>query len=341
MKNIIFLIDAQKGPSGGGKVIYQYSNYINSLKNFKSEIIYLEKKKKVKWINSIKKKLHIDQVIETGWKFNDLKIKKNYKFPWFNLKTKTKNNFIFNKKKDFVVLPEIFAHFAEDFLIKEKIPYAIFVQNGYAIFPTNNLRKLNVAYRKAKFILSYSEDINECIALAFPFALKKILKVKYSIEPEKFYFNFKRKKNIISYMPRKMSKHSELVISFLKNSLSKKWKIKALHNLTENEVYKKLSESKIFLAFSDLEGLPLPPVEAALLGNKVIGYTGEGGKEYWQGPIFTEIHSGQIKNFCSYILSNLKLKNFFKKTSRQRNMLAQNFSKNIEKKYLDNFLKKI
>ena len=32
MKNIIFLIDAQKGASGGGKVIYQYSNYIDSLK---------------------------------------------------------------------------------------------------------------------------------------------------------------------------------------------------------------------------------------------------------------------------------------------------------------------
>ena len=34
MKNIVFLIDAQKGASGGGKVIYQYSSYINSLKNY-------------------------------------------------------------------------------------------------------------------------------------------------------------------------------------------------------------------------------------------------------------------------------------------------------------------
>ena len=45
MKNIIFLIDAQKGPSGGGKVIYQYSNYINNLKGYSSSVIYLEKKK--------------------------------------------------------------------------------------------------------------------------------------------------------------------------------------------------------------------------------------------------------------------------------------------------------
>ena len=45
MKNIIFLIDAQKNPSGGGKVIYKYSNYINSLKNYSSVIIHLKKKK--------------------------------------------------------------------------------------------------------------------------------------------------------------------------------------------------------------------------------------------------------------------------------------------------------
>ena len=44
MKNIIFLIDAQKGASGGGKVIYQYSNYINSLKRYSSSIAHVKKK---------------------------------------------------------------------------------------------------------------------------------------------------------------------------------------------------------------------------------------------------------------------------------------------------------
>ena len=31
---------------------------------------------------------------------------------------------------------------------------------------------------------------------------------------------------------------------------------------------------------SNLEGLGLPPLETTIAGNKVIGYTGEGGKEY-------------------------------------------------------------
>lgn len=44
-KNIIFIVDAQKSSSGGGKKIYEYSNYINSLKEYTSEIIHIKKKK--------------------------------------------------------------------------------------------------------------------------------------------------------------------------------------------------------------------------------------------------------------------------------------------------------
>jgi hypothetical protein len=342
MKNIIFFVDAQKGPSGGGKIIYQYSNYIDSLKNFKSSVAHLEKKKIYKWINSINKKISKKKNTETGWKFKELRVKKNHNFTWFDQKIKNKEDFNLSKNNDFVVLPEIFAHFAEDFLIKEKIPYAIFVQNGYAIFPTNNIRKLNLAYEKAKFILAYSQDIKECIALAYPTVKNKILNVKYSIDYKKFNFKIK-KENLITYMPRKLSKHSELIISFLNNSLPNNWRIKAIDNSSEKEVYRILEKSKFFLAFSNLEGLPLPPIEAALSGNKVIGYTGEGGKEYWKEPIFTEIKTAELKNFCKKILLNLNLNFnvFLKKTTKQRKKISVQFSVENEKKHINRFLKKI
>ena len=342
MKNIIFFVDAQKGPSGGGKVIYQYSSYIDSLKNFKSSVAHLEKKKIYKWINSINKKISKKKNTETGWKFKELRVKKNHNFTWFDQKIKNKEDFNLSKNNDFVVLPEIFAHFAEDFLIKEKIPYAIFVQNGYAIFPTNNIRKLNLAYEKAKFILAYSQDIKECIALAYPTVKNKILNVKYSIDYKKFNFKIK-KENLITYMPRKLSKHSELIISFLNNSLPNNWRIKAIDNSSEKEVYRILEKSKFFLAFSNLEGLPLPPIEAALSGNKVIGYTGEGGKEYWKEPIFTEIKTAELKNFCKKILLNLNLNFnvFLKKTTKQRKKISVQFSVENEKKHINRFLKKI
>ena len=275
-------------------------------------------------------------------KFKEIRVKKNHNFTWFDQKIKNKEDFNLSKNNDFVVLPEIFAHFAEDFLIKEKIPYAIFVQNGYAIFPTNNIRKLNLAYEKAKFILAYSQDIKECIALAYPTVKNKILNVKYSIDYKKFNFKIK-KENLITYMPRKLSKHSELIISFLNNSLPNNWRIKAIDNSSEKEVYRILEKSKFFLAFSNLEGLPLPPIEAALSGNKVIGYTGEGGKEYWKEPIFTEIKTAELKNFCKKILLNLNLNFnvFLKKTTKQRKKISVQFSVENEKKHINRFLKKI
>jgi len=338
MKNIIFLIDAQKGASGGGKVIYQYSSYINSLKNFSSSVAHLKKKKINKWLQSLNKRISYKKVNYSGWNVNELTVKKNHSFTWFPTKIKIKNDLNFNRKEDFVILPEIFAHFAEDLLLKKRIPYAIFALNGYNLFPTNNLKKLNIAYNNAKFILSISKDIKSCISLAFPKVKNKILDSKYSVDSEKF--NLKTKKeNLITYMPRKLPNHSALVTSFIKNSLPKNWRIKPIHNLSEKQVFRMLEKSKIFLAFSELEGLPVPPIEAALAGNKVIGYTGEGGREYWKNPIFTEIKSSEIRNFCRAILNNLKNNNFLKKTAKQRNRMSKDFSVFNERKYIKKFLR--
>ena len=52
--------------------------------------------------------------------------------------------------------------------------------------------------------------------------------------------------------------------------------------------------------------------------NKIIGYTGEGGKEIWNKPIFTEIPNGNILKFVDIILKNLKIKSTNKKSSLQR-----------------------
>ena len=332
-------MDKQKNPSGGRKIIFQFSEYINSLKDFNSSIVFVEKKKIYKIKQSISKKLGIKNNYY-GWKFNELSIVKHPQIFWSNHKINFRNNFNFNKKNDFVILPEIFAHFANDFLINKNISYAIFVQNGYAIFSSSNLKEIKNAYKKAKFILSYSKDIDECMLTVFPECKSKLLRVVPALENE--ILNKKKiKKNLITFMPRKLHKHSQLVLLFLKNYLPKNWKIKAIENLNENQVFEILSKSKIFLSFSELEGLGMPPIEAALAGNKVIGYTGEAGKEYWKKPIFTEVKNGEIMQFCKIIIKNLNIKNFEKKTISQRLRLLNQYSIKKQKLSLLNFLKKI
>ena len=339
--NIIYISPSEKGPSGGGKVIYKHSDIINNLQNsFTSQILHLKKKKYKKWNTSLNKILNINKTKYYGWNINDVTVYKNFKSPWFENHINTKNDFLFDKKNDFVIIPEIFAHLANDLLYKKNISYAIFAQNGYCLHPTNDYKALDKAYRNAKFILSISKDITRCVKLAFPFCEEKIQNTIYSINKNDFDFSVK-KINMITYMPRKLPDHAEHLLLFLKRYLPKSWKIKQIHNLKQKDVYKYLLKSKIFLAFSKLEGLPLPPLEAAISGNKVIGYTGEGGKEYWQEPIFTEIPNGDFSKFITEILKFIKKGSTNKKFNVERKKLIKNFSPNLEIKKIKIMLNKI
>ncbi len=335
MRNIIFFTHAEKKASGGGKYIYKFSQIINEIKNFSSEVVHIKKKKTSKLRDSINKRFSIERDVHTGWLFDDITVAKNFKYNWFESKIRIKENFNFNKKNDLVILPEIFAHLADDLLIKKKINYSIFVQNGYCLDSTNNEKKLINVYKNAKFILSSSNDTTECIKLRFPKLNTKIIKISYSLNLGPIDYN--KKKNIITYLSRKLPHHSNLVVSFLKPHLPKKWYIKNLHELPYEKYASELKKSKIFLSFSNLEGLGLPPVEAALAGNHVIGYTGEGGKEYLQKPFFTKINSGEIKDFVSKIIKKINSKEKFPQS--KYNKFKKKFSNEYEKKQIQKFLR--
>lgn len=341
IKNIVYVSHAEKGASGGAKIIYNHSQIINDLNNFSSEVVHLKRNRLAKIKISVKKKLKIDsRNDESGWQFNDLQAVKKFNYKWLDHKIKTRDKLSFDKKKDFIILPEIFAHLAEDLCIRNRINYAIFVQNGYVISSTNNERKLKLAYKKAKFIISYSEDITNCIKLKFPNLKTKIVKISYALDLKNFKMN--RKKNLITYMSRKLPQHSYLVINYLKPHLPKNWSIKDLNNLSEKKTYNQLRESKIFLSFSNMEGLPLPPAEAALAGNFVVGYTGEGGNEYWKKPLFTKINSGEIKSFVKEIINKISEIKLCKNISKKHiSNLKLKFSKERELNNIKKFLKYI
>jgi len=340
--NIIFLCTSEKGPSGGAKTIYNHSDIINKigLKNTTSEILHIKKSKISKLNKSIEKLFKLSSDNYYGWSDKDITVSKNFRSKWIHRDIKLKENFFFNKKKDFVIFPEIFAHFAKKLCIQYKIPYAIFVQNGYCLNPTNNYKLLEEVYRKAKFILSYSQDISTCIKLSFKNCEKKILRTNISVDINKFKFKTK-KDNIITYMPRKLPSHSDNLIFFLRRNLPKNWKLKPLHNMNEKDIYKNLLKSKIFLSFSNMEGLGMPPIEAAIAGNKVIGYHGGGGLEYWRKPIFTTIQHGDISNFVNMILKQINYTKMNTQLKKHRKKIIKKYSTEQEKKYLLKMIKKI
>ena len=95
------------------------------------------------------------------------------------------------------------------------------------------------------------------------------------------------------------------------------------------------------LSFSHLEGTGIPPIEAAMSGNVVIGYTGGGGSTYWKKPIFNKVENGEIRDYGEKIIKTIKSynRNWVKHTSRQRKKLSETYSEENEIKSLKKFMK--
>lgn len=307
MKNIIFFVGFTNSPIGGVKVIYRHSSILNRLGS--SEIYH-----------------HLGYTSDINW---------------FNHDAKIKSDTVLSPENDFVILPEsqIFHYWKE---LKELgIPYAIYVQNGYLTAMNINDDELIDAYDSSKFILCISQDTQKVIQCFSPKFSKKIIRLTYSINTDLFKPGIKEK--TITYMPRKLKGHSDITISILKKRIPSDWSIIAIDNMSEQDVANTLSRSSIFLAFSDMEGLPVPPVEAAFCGNYVIGYTGQGGKEYWNPPEFTEISQGDIVDFVEKTLSRIqqieKLDQFI--PIQINPFLSSSFSSEMEIQLLKNLVNRI
>jgi len=336
--NIIYLLPEMKGASGGAKVIYNHSLILNNInRNISSKIIYLKKNFLYKLQLSLSKRIKFFDKKFSGWDGNKMKVSKKFKpnKEWYKNEIFKGNNLNFDKKKDFIIIPEIWAHFASDLKFAEKgIRYAIFVQGFYHMNSTNNFSNLKKSYHDAKLIITTSKYSMSYLNNMFPDFKKKIFKVNLSIDSNKF--KIEKKSNLITYMPRKLPEHSNLLLFYLKDLLPKNWKILPLINVSEKKIIKSLSISKIFLSFSNFEGLGIPPIEAALSGNKVIGYVGGGGSEYWKKPIFIKVENGEIEDFAKKIIKNIKFykKSWIIKSKKDRLELSNYYSKKSEKKSL-------
>lgn len=313
MKSIIYI--CPKGgdkPTGGVKVIYKHAEILSKL---------LPKENHCKVVH-----------------FEDL----NYICNWFPHNVEFKKDLSFDANKEFAIIPEWMAVYHAKVLQNLEVEYGIFVQNGFYLYkkPQNKFTDLEIfeAYNKAKFILSCADESTECIKLTFPELKDKIFRVNISVDSTKFNCSeeiFKNKENLITYMPRKKNRDIEILIFILNRFLPKGWGLKSIDNYNEDEVIKYLKKSKIFLSFSELEGLGLPPIESALCGNHVIGYTGQGGKEFWNKPIFDEVLQGDIRTFSTKVLNKInefqKNKPVFNTIESYIKKLSESYSPEKEK----------
>jgi len=106
------------------------------------------------------------------------------------------------------------------------------------------------------------------------------------------------KKLQIAYMPRKRPGERAMIIAGLKAQSSlADIPIISIENMTNKERNCVISESLVFLSFSEKEGFGLPPAEAMATGSIVIGYTGVGGDEYFTCETGIPVPDSDIVSF--------------------------------------------
>lgn len=269
-----------------------------------------------------------------------------FKCNWFDHKAKIITMSDLNAAEDFIVIPEIWASAYAEKLISDKFKYGIYVQNCYYTHVNLDVKNINAiqeAYDNAEIVLSISKDTSVYLENIFNIKKDKIILQRYAINEEIFKPNYKSK--IITYMPRKMQQHSNRVMSILNKKIPKDWQIVPIDNMPEKMVAEILSKSIIFLAFSEFEGLPVPPVEAALSGNIVIGYHGEGGREYWNEPNFQLVEQGNIQKFIEITMNKIKEidqnKIDISEINNGISYLRKYFSAEVENQFLRNLLNRV
>lgn len=282
---LVFLCPTVRKPVGGVKVIYHHAKLCQDWLSPHDNACVLHPNT---W-------RHVDPWFDNGVP----QMRARFGLRWAGKPSFSRLTGVFHHDQHRVVLTELWARKYARQLLEMGIEYAIYVQNGYFINKGEAL-DLDLAYRNARSILCVSEDTVRCVTTAFPHAKDRIQRVHLGVSAQGFDATG-AKENVITYMPRKLSEHADKLLFFLRPYLPSHWRVEAIRGATPEQVKHQLARSKIFLSFSHFEGFGLPPLEAALSGNRVIGYTGEGGREYWHPAVFDEIHNGDILHMVEQV----------------------------------------
>lgn len=321
MINIVYFSPSPRQASGGVKVIYRHANLINrmDLRQHVSAMVY------------------------------------SFENPagachWYEESIPVKLDGLLIADRDFVVLPECHMYDFWRRFSAEGIRYAIFVQGPYLIGGGLSEAEICEAFNRASLIMTISDEASRYVCNLFPAVAQRVVPLRWSINQELFLSPSTAPSRKISFMPRRLPDHARLVCNLIKPRLPSDWRVVALEGLTERQVASRLRDSQIFMSFSYLEGLSLPPVEAALAGNRVVGYHGQGGLEYWDPAIFREIPCGDIQGFAKAVLEEVE--DIEKRTllgstamdeSREiaRELLKKRFSSERECELLTRFVQRV
>jgi len=240
-------------------------------------------------------------------------------------------------KDDILVLPATRTSFCNE--IFPGVPKISLSQGPYLLFQCGGLvdKELSVFHPDIKARITMSELNYAMHCLVFP--KETVWNVPVFIDSNLYAFS-KNKKRQIAYMPRRLPKDSMALINLLtlRGSLNE-FNFVPIDGMNQSQVASVLKDSLIFLSFSHRDGFGLPPAEAMACGCLVIGYSGNGGDEFFHEDVVFKIVDGDLLNYVAvveqvigeYVVDPVRLDAVRKKASER---ILQTYSRKNTEKYL-------
>jgi len=228
--------------------------------------------------------------------------KKGFRVTWFPNDTQVIDyQSVHIKPDDIIILPEGYAAYIPN--LCPGIRKIIYNQNSFNTFkPFQNCpQSAYDAYFHCDVILVLAVSSYDVNVLSTIFPGLNVHLIHTSVN-ENFFQYSSHKKRTISVMPRKMLDDFFFLQSLLvlKNELYG-YNIKVINEAPLEEVARTLKESEIFLSFSHKESFGLPAAEAMACGCIVIGYDGQGGKEFLKNNLTYITEQSDILGFAKCV----------------------------------------
>lgn len=344
-RNIYFICPDENKNSGGVKQIYRQADLLNK-NGYKAFVVHKKKGFRATWFENNTKIVYKPFIHNQLKYFKKQYQKKQFSALYFKILSKV-NKLFYSKIEDnaILVFPEIYG--PDIHLIEKRTEKVIFNQNCYYTFNnfSNNISLEECAYKYIKHCIVVSEDSKNYMLQAFP--NQEVYRIHLGIDEKVFGIKGFQKKKQICYMPRKLENDIKQVVTLLKSKDSLKgWNFIAIENKSEAEVAKIFQESIFFLSFNHREGFGLPPIEAMSSETYVIGYTGQGGKEYFNPNFSSPIENGNIIEFVKITEKmintyDINPDEITRKTEMAKKFVAENYNSSLEEKTIMNTWNKI
>ncbi len=207
------------------------------------------------------------------------------------------------RPSDVMITPEF--QMAEGIEAFPDMPHVIFVQNPFGMMMSHReaIKRDLRPEERIKYWLGVSD-----ICLTHMEMLGAIEPGYFpaSMKPEEFPFQ-QKKKNLITYMPRKRPWEAEIIEETLRRrGKVGNYELKALDGMARSEISHHLSQSLVFISLLKQESIGFPAAEAMASGCIVIGFDGLGGQEYFDETTGLPITEGDVAGLVSAVERTIK-----------------------------------